>query len=141
MEAEALEHLRRIFLALDYVGVFIFAVTGALVAARARQDFVTCAFFAGMTGMGGGTVRDLLIGAPVFLDQSWLVRRRLPAGDGRRMVPAHRSMAGQAAALAGWRGAFRLLRLRLAEGAQLWRRSGARRADGGDHRHLRRRFA
>jgi uncharacterized membrane protein YeiH len=66
MEAAALEDLRRIFIALDYLGVAIFAVTGALVAARARQDFVTCAFFAGMTGMGGGTIRDLLIGAPVF---------------------------------------------------------------------------
>ncbi|MFN7175570.1 MAG: trimeric intracellular cation channel family protein [Thermaurantiacus sp.] len=58
--------LQQVFQALDYVGVAIFAVTGALVAARARQDFVTCAFFAGMTGMGGGTIRDLLIGAPVF---------------------------------------------------------------------------
>lgn len=66
MDAEALEQIRRIFLALDYVGVFIFAITGALVAVRHRQDFLTCAFFAGMTGMGGGTIRDLLIGAPVF---------------------------------------------------------------------------
>jgi uncharacterized membrane protein YeiH len=66
MEQAALAELRRIFVALDYLGVAIFAVTGALVAARARQDIVTCAFFAGMTGMGGGTIRDLLIGAPVF---------------------------------------------------------------------------
>ncbi|MCG2841569.1 TRIC cation channel family protein [Sandaracinobacter sp. RS1-74] len=74
MDAEAFEHLKRVFLALDYVGVFIFAVTGALVAARVRQDFVTCAFFAGMTGMGGGTVRDLLIGAPVFwMGHGWFV--------------------------------------------------------------------
>ncbi len=74
MEADALEQLRRLFLALDYVGVFIFAVTGALVAARVRQDFVTCAFFAGMTGMGGGTLRDLLIGSPVFwMGHSWFV--------------------------------------------------------------------
>ena len=74
MEAEALEQLRRVFLALDYVGVFIFAVTGALVAARVRQDFVTCAFFAGMTGMGGGTIRDLMIGAPVFWTQhGWFI--------------------------------------------------------------------
>ena len=74
MDAEAFEQLRRIFLALDYVGVFIFAVTGALVAARARQDFVSCAFFAGMTGMGGGTIRDLLIDAPVFwLGHAWFV--------------------------------------------------------------------
>jgi uncharacterized membrane protein YeiH len=74
MDPQALEELRRIFILLDYVGVAIFAVTGALVAARARQDFVTCAFFAGMTGMGGGTIRDLLIGAPVFwTGQEWFV--------------------------------------------------------------------
>lgn len=74
MEAEAFEQLRRVFLVLDYVGVFIFAVTGALVAARVRQDFVTCAFFAGMTGMGGGTIRDLLIGAPVFwMAHGWFI--------------------------------------------------------------------
>jgi uncharacterized membrane protein YeiH len=74
MEAAALDELRRIFTALDYLGVAIFAVTGALVAARARQDFITCAFFAGMTGMGGGTIRDLLIGAPVFwIRQEWFV--------------------------------------------------------------------
>ncbi len=74
MDGDALDQLRRIFLALDYVGVFIFAVTGALVAARARQDLVTCVFFAGMTGMGGGTVRDLLIGAPVFwVGHGWFV--------------------------------------------------------------------
>ncbi len=74
MDQAALDELRRIFIALDYLGVAIFAVTGALVAARARQDFVTCAFFAGMTGMGGGTIRDLLIGAPVFwIRQEWFV--------------------------------------------------------------------
>jgi uncharacterized membrane protein YeiH len=74
VDPAALEDLRQIFIALDYLGVAIFAVTGALVAARARQDFVTCAFFAGMTGMGGGTIRDLLIGAPVFwISQEWFV--------------------------------------------------------------------
>ena len=51
---------------LDLAGVAIFALTGALVAAREQQTFVTMAFFALMTGVGGGTVRDLLIGAPVF---------------------------------------------------------------------------
>ncbi len=63
-----------LFHLLDYLGVAIFALTGALVAARARQDFITCAFFAGMTGMGGGTIRDLLIGAPVFwIGEEWFV--------------------------------------------------------------------
>lgn len=44
----------------------MFALTGALLAARLRQTFVTMAFFALVTGVGGGSVRDLLIGAPVF---------------------------------------------------------------------------
>ncbi len=52
--------------ALDVVGIAIFALSGALLAARMRQDFVTMAFFALVTGVGGGSVRDLLIGAPVF---------------------------------------------------------------------------
>lgn len=52
--------------ALDLIGVAIFALSGALVAAKERQTFVTMAFFALLTGVGGGTVRDLLIGAPVF---------------------------------------------------------------------------
>lgn len=52
--------------AIDIVGIAIFALSGALAAARERQTFVTMAFFALITGVGGGTVRDLLIGAPVF---------------------------------------------------------------------------
>lgn len=51
---------------LGIVGIFVFAASGALAAARLRQTLVTFAFFALVTGVGGGTVRDLLIGAPVF---------------------------------------------------------------------------
>jgi uncharacterized membrane protein YeiH len=51
---------------LDYVGIAVFAVSGALLAAEKKQTLVTFAFFAVITGVGGGTVRDLLIGAPVF---------------------------------------------------------------------------
>ena len=51
---------------LNIVGTFVFAASGALAAARLRQTLVTFAFFALTTGVGGGTVRDLLIGAPVF---------------------------------------------------------------------------
>lgn len=54
------------FVILDYAGVAVFALTGALAAARARHDIVTFCFFAAVTGIGGGTMRDLLIGAPVF---------------------------------------------------------------------------
>jgi uncharacterized membrane protein YeiH len=52
--------------ALDYLGVSIFAITGALAAARKRHDVITFVVFSIITGMGGGTLRDLLIGAPVF---------------------------------------------------------------------------
>lgn len=51
---------------LDLAGTAVFALSGALLAARLRQTFVTMGFFALVTGVGGGTVRDLLIGAPVF---------------------------------------------------------------------------
>lgn len=51
---------------LSIVGIFVFAASGALAAARLRQTLVTFAFFALVTGVGGGTIRDLLIGAPVF---------------------------------------------------------------------------
>lgn len=51
---------------LDYVGIGVFALSGALVAAQKRLDFVTFVFFAVITGVGGGTMRDILIGAPVF---------------------------------------------------------------------------
>ncbi|RDC60257.1 UPF0126 inner membrane protein YadS [Alteripontixanthobacter maritimus] len=55
--------------ALDLIGVAVFALSGALLAAKMRQTFVTMAFFAMVTGTGGGTIRDVLIGAPVF----WIV--------------------------------------------------------------------
>lgn len=51
---------------LDYAGLAVFAASGALAAAKRGQTLVTLAFFALVTGVGGGTVRDLLIGAPVF---------------------------------------------------------------------------
>lgn len=51
---------------LDLLGTAVFALSGALLAARLRQTFVTMGFFALVTGVGGGSVRDLLIGAPVF---------------------------------------------------------------------------
>ncbi|MDD3836597.1 MAG: TRIC cation channel family protein, partial [Phenylobacterium sp.] len=55
--------LLRAFPILDYAAVFVFAATGALAAAHRRHDIVTFGFFAAITGVGGGTLRDLLIGA------------------------------------------------------------------------------
>jgi len=51
---------------LDLAGIAVFALSGALLAAQRQQTLVTFLFFAVVTGVGGGTVRDLLIGAPVF---------------------------------------------------------------------------
>ena len=52
---------------LDYVGVAVFAATGALAASRIRLDIVGFIFLASITGIGGGTLRDLLLGKlPVF---------------------------------------------------------------------------
>lgn len=52
---------------LDYAGVAVFAATGALAASRKQLDFIGFLFFAAVTGIGGGTLRDLVLGrAPVF---------------------------------------------------------------------------
>jgi uncharacterized membrane protein YeiH len=52
--------------ALDYAGVATFAASGALVAAHRKHDVLTFVFFAAITGIGGGTLRDVLMGVPVF---------------------------------------------------------------------------
>lgn len=51
----------------EAIGVAVFALTGALMAARKGMDPFGFALLATLTGVGGGTVRDLLIGIrPVF---------------------------------------------------------------------------
>lgn len=54
---------------LDYAGVAVFAATGALAASRKQLDVIGFLFLAGFTGIGGGTVRDVILGLPVF----WVV--------------------------------------------------------------------
>jgi uncharacterized membrane protein YeiH len=51
---------------LDYIGIAVFAVAGALAASRKQLDIVAFVFFAVVTAVGGGTLRDLLIDVPVF---------------------------------------------------------------------------
>lgn len=55
---------------LDYAGVAVFAATGALAASRKQLDIIGFLFLAGFTGIGGGTVRDLILGVPVFWVQN-----------------------------------------------------------------------
>ena len=53
--------------AIDLIGVAVFAVTGALVASRKQMDVFGFALLGTVTGLGGGTLRDLLLGiAPVL---------------------------------------------------------------------------
>jgi uncharacterized membrane protein YeiH len=52
---------------LDWFGVAVFAVTGALVASRKQMDLFGFALLGTVTGVGGGSVRDMLLGSlPVF---------------------------------------------------------------------------
>jgi uncharacterized membrane protein YeiH len=48
---------------LDLVGIFVFAISGALVAVRKDLDVFGVLVLAGATGLGGGFLRDVLIGA------------------------------------------------------------------------------
>ena len=48
---------------LDLIGIFVFAVTGALVAVRKNLDLFAALVLGGVTGLGGGFIRDVLIGA------------------------------------------------------------------------------
>ncbi|MEM6492377.1 MAG: TRIC cation channel family protein, partial [Pseudomonadota bacterium] len=70
----------------DYAGVVVFALSGALAAARSRLDPFGFVVIGVVTGVGGGSMRDVLLDSgPVFwiADPGYLV-------------------AATAAALAGW---------------------------------------
>ena len=45
----------------DLVGIFFFAVAGSLMAARRGFDILGSLFLGGVTGLGGGVVRDLIL--------------------------------------------------------------------------------
>jgi uncharacterized membrane protein YeiH len=54
----------------DILAAVVFAVSGALVAWRKRLDIMGFMWLAVITGVGGGTVRDLILGVPVFWVQN-----------------------------------------------------------------------
>jgi len=68
--------------ALDLIGVFAFALSGGLVALRAHLDLFGVLVLAWVTGLGGGIIRDLLLGAtpPVGISDWRLVVTGLVAG-------------------------------------------------------------
>jgi uncharacterized membrane protein YeiH len=52
-----------LLLVLELVGIFVFALSGGLVAVRKHLDIFGVVVLAGTTGLGGGFLRDVLIGA------------------------------------------------------------------------------
>jgi len=50
----------------DLIGVAVFAISGALAATRKRLDVLGFILFGTVTGIGGGTIRDLILGIDVF---------------------------------------------------------------------------
>ena len=58
-----------ILVTLDLAAAVVFALTGALVASRKEMDILGFLWLGVVTGVGGGTLRDLLLGVPVF----WVV--------------------------------------------------------------------
>lgn len=73
---------RNLQLALDLVGVFVFALSGGLVAVKKGLDLFGVLVLAGAAALGGGVVRDVLIGSfpPVGISDWRLMCSALVAG-------------------------------------------------------------
>ena len=62
--------------ALDLIGLFVFGISGALMAIRRDFDVVGIAILAVTTALGGGILRDLVLGdtpPPAFTQWEYLV--------------------------------------------------------------------
>ncbi|NRA88303.1 MAG: trimeric intracellular cation channel family protein [Rhizobiales bacterium] len=56
-----------IFSVLNWFGIVVFAISGGLTASRKEMDIIGFVIFANITAIGGGTVRDMMLGlTPVF---------------------------------------------------------------------------
>src|SRR3712207_5677846 len=63
MSAMPDSHWSTLILVLDLAGTFAFGLSGGLAAVRARLDLYGVLVLAGVVGLVGGVVRDLLLGA------------------------------------------------------------------------------
>ncbi len=61
-----LEAFSQLMPVIDILAMVVFAASGALVASRKGLDVVGFMWLAVLTGVGGGTVRDLILDVPVF---------------------------------------------------------------------------
>jgi uncharacterized membrane protein YeiH len=68
---------------IDLVGIFVFAISGALLAVRKNFDVFGIAVLAEATALGGGLIRDLIIGAvppAAFTDVGYFLTPLLATG-------------------------------------------------------------
>ena len=105
-----------ILLLADRIGVFVFALSGGIAAARKEMDLFGVLVLAFLTAVGGGTLRDLILDAPVF----WLADT----------LSLGLSAAGGLVAFFLWKpiDAFRPLRWADAAGLALFSVAGAAKA-------------
>ncbi|GGA57458.1 membrane protein [Edaphobacter acidisoli] len=98
-----------LLLVIDLIGTFVFAVEGALAGINAGLDVFGLMVLAFVTALGGGTIRDLLIGAvPPNSIRDWRYGATAFAGGGAvfcfhgliQDVPAHLLITLDAAGLA-----------------------------------------
>lgn len=67
IETDILTTVPTIFSVLNWFGIVVFAISGALAASRKEMDIIGFIIFANITAIGGGTVRDMMLGlTPVF---------------------------------------------------------------------------
>jgi hypothetical protein len=79
----------------DYVGTASFAITGCLTASSVGMDVLGCTIVGTITAVGGGTVRDVLLGKGKRLNRS------RSGAQWRAVVPFHSGL-GQVEESSGW---------------------------------------
>lgn len=63
---EALAHPESIVITIEVLGLIAFAASGAIASLKKDLDPIGCFIVSAVAGIGGGTVRDLILDRPVF---------------------------------------------------------------------------
>jgi len=63
MDIQSFSDVKELLKLLDFIGTLVFAISGAMAASSKKLDLFGASFLAFVTALGGGTVRDLLIGS------------------------------------------------------------------------------
>uniref|UniRef100_A0A0G4I443 Glycine transporter domain-containing protein n=1 Tax=Chromera velia CCMP2878 TaxID=1169474 RepID=A0A0G4I443_9ALVE len=92
----------------DYLGTISFSVSGSLIAATAGLDALGCTLVGTTTAVGGGTIRDLLIGnRPVFwMDETEYVWMALITSAAAFFLFDHQTFVGEDGPIMFWTDAL-----------------------------------